>query len=768
MLVPLSWLKTFLPKLPAPSALAEKLLMHGLEVENIVDRSTQFENVVVGEIVAIQPHPNADKLRLADVIFAPNGKSQTIVCGAPNIAVGQKVAVALIGATLPNGLTIEARAIRGVTSNGMICAEDELGLGQSQVGVLVLDSAFKVGTPFAVAMGFGDVVFDLAIPANRADLMSIRGLAREIAAITGTTAKFVPVKLSKEKTLEEASVTLNIADPKVCSILSAQVIRGVTSPLTPKDIVSRLQGAGMRSINIIVDITNYVMLEYGQPLHAYDAAKVTGATLTVRPANAAEELVTLDGRQRKLTPEMLVVSDVKNVIGLAGVMGGKDTEVTVTTTDIILEAAIFDRVLIRRTSRNLGLVSEASKRFERGLWVSLPAQASAAAAALIIKYCGGTLDEGIISIGKTTVKPVIVTINPKYISERLGKKVSAPTSKKILSKLGFVVKGTAARWDVKVPDWRLDVSLPEDIVDEVGRMVGYDELPKKMPTNTSGTKDIPATTRFREEVKNILVDAGLTEVISHAFYSLAGSDMAPGRHYEVANPLDKTQQYLRTSLVPQIMDVLKQEADAGHDAAVFEIGRVFDNSPGKDLVSQQPWKLALGIAQKPSESNPLEELIKKISEVLELKPDFHFPIEIAPAIRSRKPFKTEVLLSELMAASKKQFGPWDPKRHTTRNVTYREPSKYPPIKRDISAWVPDTTNYAEVSEIQDQIHSEFRKIADPLLESVESTAIQIKGRTSVTLYLVFRSTERTLTKPEIDATMSRLASALKKLGATIR
>lgn len=734
-------------------------MMHGLDVEAVISSHDALKNVVVGEIVAIKPHPNADKLRLADVTITPGGQPQEIVCGAPNIEVGQKVPVALVGAKLPNGLTIESRAIRGVTSNGMICAEDELGLGQGHAGVLILDPTVKVGTPFADTRETSDDVIDLAMPANRADLMSMRGLAREIGAMLGHAPKFPVVKLAESKASAKKSVALEISDPKLCLLLTARVIRGVTMKPTPVEIVHRLRAAGMRSVNIIADITNYVMLEYGQPLHAYDAAKVRGGTLIARSAKASEQLKTLDDKTRTLSPEMLVIADVEHAIGLAGVMGGEDTEVTEATTDIILEAAIFDPVSIRKTSRQLGLISEASKRFEKGLWLSLPAEASGAAAAMIVELCGGTIEAGIVEAGKPKGVVTTVSLNPKYIAERLGTTVPVATSKKILTTLGFTVKGTATAWKVTVPEWRLDVGLPEDIVDEVGRMVGYEKLPKLMPAGESATPALPPMLRFKEEVKNILVDIGFTEVISHAFYGGPATKHL-GDHIAVANPLDKTQEFLRKSLLPQLSEVLKREADAGKDAMVFEIGRIFDPSRIGEIAEQQPWKLSIGVTHK-GDSADLEDYRRKIEKRLavDIQAEIIVPEQL---IRGRRLEYFELDVAELMEKSKAQFGAWNPERHIVRNVQYREPSKYPSITRDISFWWPKDKSVL-VSTI-----ASFQA-ANPLLwNTVTKDEFTKDGKTSFLISFVFQSPERTLTKTEIDVILVRFESTLKDLGATIR
>ncbi len=736
-------------------------MMHGFDVEGISNVVQAFDHVVVGKIAAIRPHPNADKLRIAEVVINTDRSSsarQEIVCGAPNIEVGQKVPVALLGASLPNGLTIEKRSIRGVESNGMLCAMDELGLGKDHSGIMVLDQDLKVGTPFAEVMKLDDPVIDVTLPANRADLMSIRGVVREIGAMLEQMPEW-PAVPTLEQGTEQSSVTLESTDTKLCSIFTACVIRGVALKPTPPEIVNRLRAAGMRLINCIVDITNYVMLEYGQPLHAYDAAKVKGAKLAVRVAHNGEVLQTLDGKSRKLSSDMLVIVDAERIVGLAGVMGGEDTEVSNTTTDIILEAAIFNPVSIRKTSRQLGLVSEASKRFEKGLWLSLPEQASLAAATMIAEVCGGTIEPGFAEAGNAKVKTTVIDFAPAYIEERLGMKVSLAQAQKILEALGFTAEEKKDAWQVTVPEWRLDVSLPEDLVDEVGRMIGYDELGKTALKDVSEKNDIPAAIRFKEEVKNILVDLGLTEIISHAFYSKTWSVIAKGDPYEVANPLDKTQQYLRTSLQPQMIEVLKCEADAGKDAAVFEIGRVFERG-SEDDVPPQPWKLAIGLIQKPDASkNPLEGLVKKVLEMLEAELSVNIE-QMKNLVRGRQGYYVEIAIKDLIAASKKKFGDWDPDQHITRNVRYQEQSKYPAITRDIAFWWS--------GEVQTIEHT-FQQLEMPLVRSYALKDTFAKhGKISYAYSFIYQAPDRTLTKDEVDVAMKNLIEALTKLGASIR
>ena len=753
MLLPLDWLREYIPKLPAPKKLAELLMMHGLEVEEIIDRPNQYEHVVVGEIVAIKPHPNADKLRLADVLVKKGERPIEIVCGAPNIEVGQKAPVALLGAKLPSGRTIAKRSIRGVESNGMLCAADELGMNADHAGILVLDAQLKVGTPLAEALGLDQPVFDIATPANRSDLMSVRGLAWEISAMLGKPMQNEPLKLVEGKTAASQSLQVSVTAPQLCSLLTARVIRGVTIKSTPPMIVERLKSAGMRSVNIIVDITNYIMLEYGQPLHAYDAALLPGGKLVARAAKTGEPLMTLDGQMRQLVEGMLVITDGERIIDLAGVMGGAETAISAKTADIILEAGIFDPVSVRRTSRQFGLLSEASKRFEKGLWPSLSIQASSVAAAMIVQHCGGIVEQGIVQAGTSTSRSQTIKMNPNYVTERLGMTVSPAKSKTILTKLGFMVKGTTKSWVVTVPAWRLDVSLPEDVVDEIGRMVGYEKLPRKMPPLNDAPGPLPVIVEWKDTIRQALTGLGFTEVITHSYYGERSKKTVEGEHVEVANPLDATQQYLRRSLVPSTKSIIESAIDAGRDAKVFEISRVFLSTDTTKLVEDQPWKLVIGIAIKPREGyvpgHQLELYLQELWNSLRVTSNIYGSQEILDLGDTSKGRVIEI--SEFDISEKLKFR----QRKQTTSVI-----KYPSITRDISFWwTKDETAMREaINGLKLALLRDF-KITDRFTKD---------DRTSYTVSFVYQSPDRTLTKEEVDKLEQKIKDSFEKLGATIR
>jgi phenylalanyl-tRNA synthetase beta chain len=755
MKVPLSWLKEYTAINLPPVKLADKLIMHGLEIDGIVDRAHEFDQVVIGQVLSVKPHPNADKLRLVSVILSKGGKPQEIVCGAPNVAAGQKVAVALVGAKLPNGMVIESRAIRGVTSQGMICAEDELGLGKNHAGIMVFDQQLAVGLPLAKALGMDEVALEIDIPANRPDLWSIMGLSREIAAVLGVKWHEPRRPVTAGLTSKRRPIAVRVSSVKLSPVYTARIIRGVKIGESPIKMQNYLRAAGVRPINAVVDVTNYVMLEYGQPLHAFDAAKVTDG-LAVRPAKAGESLVTLDGQTRKLDPTMLVIADAAGPVALAGVMGGANSEISAGTTDIILESAIFNPVSIRRTSRRLGLVSEASKRFEKGLPVTLPEVASRRAAQLIVELCGGKIEPGVTVVGKIAAKPTSVNIAPSYISGLLGMTVSPVKAKQALVKLGFKVTGTAKKWKITVPAWRLDVTLPEDIVDEVGRMLGYEGLPTKLPVINNIPDALPDMMILKDKVRDALTKLGCTEAITYAFYSQMWAAKNTGEHFEVDNPLDKTQQFLRKSLAQQTNTILQREVDMGNDAKVFQIGRVFDPNIAGPVESQQPWRLCLGLTFKPSAGYVGGAKVLGLVDALLAAVGVSGRGNLRLAQASEKGRQIELCEMDLADLNT---------RRVTSGKKYQVVSNHPKVQRDVSAFLPTGLGFEKIMQQLKELAVQNNILQLPL---TKADWFKKDGRNSITLHFTYQAPDRTLTKNEVDAVEKRVKEALVRMGANLR
>lgn len=753
MRVPLSWLKEFVPTKLSAVEIAERLTMAGVEVEDIVDYAKRFEKVVVGEIVHIRPHPNADKLRLAFVEMKKGTSPIEVVCGAPNIAVGQKVAFARVGARLADGTVLQERSIRSVVSHGMICAEDELGLGTMHEGTMVLDPRIATGTPFARAIGQDDVVLDIAAPTNRGDLLSVRGIAWELAALTGTRFIDRTPRARKKFSPSPRAVRVKIASLKLCPRYTARVVSGIAVAPSPDWMQRRLRLAGVRPINAVVDGTNYVMLEYGQPLHAFDAEKLRGDTITVRTAVPGERTTTLDGVVRTLDRSMLVIADAEGPIALAGVMGSARAEVSSSTTDIVLESAVFDPVVTRKTSRGLGLSSEASKRFEKGIPHELPVQASHAAAALIAELCGGTAVGPLVTAGKRSHPTRIITISPPSFSDILGEPVAPGASRKALTRLGFEVKGSAKSWKVRAPFWRLDVSVPADLIDEVGRTLGYNRLPEVLPNMEFVPRPLPRLVTLKQDLQDLLVGFGFSETITHAYYGLAWKQEVGDPHFEIENPLDKTQEYLRRSIVPDLRRAVLRAVDAGEDARVFQIGRVFVPKGEQSIENQQPWKLAIGMAFK---APPGYCRGRKLNGVLD---ELFDALGIIAAGETRHPVSTSFVKGRTIEWTEVDIATM---RDNFAPKPFMSLPKYPAVYRDVSFWAPATLSYRSVSEA-------VKKAGSPLLAEVELFDVYEKEKKrSFALHLTFRSSEKTLTEREILANMKAISDALVALGAEIR
>ena len=593
MSVSLRWLSEFVD-LPTsdPGELEEVLSSLGLEVEGIETIEAPFTGVVVARVLEVKPHPNADKLRLVRV--DRGGGEQEVVCGAWNFEAGAIVPLATVGAVLAGGLEVGEREIRGVTSLGMICSEAELGLGEEAGGILVLEEGFAtVGTDFAAALPYPDVVFDLSITPNRPDAMSIYGVARDLAAYYDLPLRTPEHPVATVKAKTKAKVSIEAAD--LCPRFTVREIRGVQFGRSPLWMRLRLRDAGMRPISTVVDITNYVMLEYGQPIHAFDLDLVPRETLVIRRARPDERLVTLDGFERELLSDDLLVSGPEEALAIAGVMGGESSEVTDTTTRILLEVAHFGAPGVLLTAKRLGLRSEAGARFERGVDPALPPLVSARAAGLMADLAGGEVLDGFVDVYPEPIEPTVVPLPVGEAERLLGVAIDPATITSLLTRLGFTVAGDDPLL-VTVPTYRPDVTRPADLVEEIGRMYGFDNIPSRLPKGVG--EGLPAWEQRRRLVRRTLVGAGYHEIMT---YSFLGADAIAALGFPagdpaadpvgVRNPLSEEEGYLRTTLLPGILGALRANAGRGRiDAAVFEIGRVFLRG-GADLPIQ-PRRLA--------------------------------------------------------------------------------------------------------------------------------------------------------------------------------
>jgi len=612
MKVPVSWLKDYVDITMDIEELAERMTLAGLEVASIDHIGSQWdrERIFVGEVLRVEKHPNADRLTVVSVEYGAS-EPMSVVTGAPNLKVGesgQKVAFAIAGARLIDGyskelkyLTLKPSTIRGIPSEGMVCSEKELGLSEEHTGILILDEDAPVGTPLVNYMG--DVVLDLDLTPNLARCFSIIGVAREVAALTRQKLRVDTPEMEALGEPVDDQVEIEIADPDLCPRYSATLIRDVTIGPSPQWVQRRLLLSGMRPINNIVDITNYVMLEWGQPLHAFDydtlrnrkgqAASSDGElpVIIVRRANPGETMLTLDGMRRDLAEDMLLITDGGGPVAIAGVMGGFESEVTDRTRNILLEAANFNYVNNRRTSQVLKLFSEASARFGRGVPASMTIPAAKRATELMRQLGGGTIARGIADAYPVRQEKGTVEITAREVERIAGIEISDEGIAEILESLGFECEKRGDGISATVPDHRLDVSLPADLVEEVARVYGYDRIPVTLMADELPPQERNESLEQEEFVRDVLVGCGLQEVITYSITNLdavrkldpEGLPPAEADYIRLANPLSSEREFMRRTLMNCLLETVRDNIRYTDRVAIFEVGRVYHPVEGEIL-----------------------------------------------------------------------------------------------------------------------------------------------------------------------------------------
>ena len=587
MLVPLSWLKSYVPLSLPPKELAHRLTMAGSEVAVIEEIGGEWDRdkVLVGRVLKVDGHPNADRLTLPTLDLG-NGESITVVCGAPNVAAGQKIAFAREGARLVSSRSgrleeLKAAKIRGVLSAGMVCSERELGLGDDHDGILVLGDDAPVGVPLTDYLG--DTVLDIEVTPNRPDCLSVLGIAHEVAALTDETVTEPDLAYAEEGAPIQEHVKIEIADPELCYRYAATVVTGVKVGPSPRWLRDALTRVGQRPINNVVDITNYVMLEYGQPLHAFDLDTIRDATIIVRAARSGEKLRSLDDETLSLRPPMLAIADARDAVALAGVIGGASTGVSEGTTTILVESANFDAVNTRRTRSALGISTEASYRFERAIRADLVPRALRRATQLVLQVAGGKAAQDIIDVYPGRKDPPGVKISGRRLRQVLGVDFPMDLVERTLTSLGFErSEATEEALIMQAPYWRSDISIEDDLIEEVARIVGYDKIPTTTPSAPIPHHEPQPLRELRERVRDLLAASGMQEVVSYSLTDRATLDAvgpASGgpEPLRVANPMSSEMQYLRTSLRGSLLRTLSssRRAAQGEGLRLFEIGRVY-------------------------------------------------------------------------------------------------------------------------------------------------------------------------------------------------
>lgn len=803
MQVSIKWLKDYIDFTETPEQLADKLTMAGIPVENVVDPGEGLEKVVTGRIEKLEPHQNSDHLQICtmNVGLAEN---IIIVTGAQNVAEGQVVPVAMVGAHLPNGMKISKGKLRGVASNGMLCSAQELKLDleklpeEQKTGIFILPSDTPVGIPAKDVLGLNDVVLEFELTANRADCFSVFGLVREIAAITGNKPHFPEIKVNEDDNTKLNDIfSVEIADPDLCSRFSTRMLKNVKIGPSPEWMQQRLEGAGIRSINNVVDVTNFVMIELGHPMHAYDYDKITGKKLIARRAIEGEELHTLDDTSRKAKGEMLVIADSEKAAGLAGIMGGFETEITDTTTTVVLESADFYGPCIRRTARACGLSSEASGRFERGVDSETTIKALDRAAQLLQEMGACTVCEGIVDVYPNPKQANYVTFTPEQINNHLGTNIAKDVMLNIITSVGFdVTKDENDEITVKVPSWRNDVTCMADISEEIARLHGFDKIKSTLPNGVSMQGTQSAKQTFIDKVKASLSSQGLYEIISFAltneetFNKLNIPQDSPLRKaVPIMNPLSDEYPLVRTTLLSSIFDNLARNlARKNDDVALFEVGSVFFPKalPVTELPDEvvkiagaitgrrnaQGWNQANDMVDFYDAKGIIEELLANLRVTrYTVEAGTHYAMHPGKTALFKKGRDVIATVGEVHPAVLSAYGITKPvyifeldativMKYMAKDLKYKALPKYPATSRDLAMLVDVDVNAADIEKAMTKAAGQ--NLTQITLFDVYTGKQVEEGKKSLAFSLTFQSNDKTLTDAEIDPAIEKIVAKLQK------
>ena len=799
MKLPLSWLREWVDVELPVDKLATRLTMAGLEVEEVERIGSHWRGVTIARVVDLERHPRADSLSVAQL--DAGGRTVTVVTAAPNLYVGAVVPYVPPGGRLASG-ELTARAFQGITSEGMLCSGDELDVSSDREGIYLLEESAPVGQPLDDFLN--ETVLDIYITANRPDCMSVLGLAREVHALTGGALRLPQLELPRGSEPASSLVSVRIEDPVGCPRFTLGVVRGVNIGPSPLWLQRRLHFSGVRAISTVVDVTNYVMLELGQPLHAFDRAKITGSTIVARRARAGERLVTLDGIERVLSPEMLVVADEDRARSLAGIMGGEDSEIGSDTRDILLEGANWDRATIRLTSSATGLSSEAGRRFGRGVDPELTALAVSRAANMTVQLAGGSTADGLVDEYPDPQRPRLISVTPRDVERLLGAHYDESQIADVLGSLGFGVERGPDALEVTVPTHRrYDVEHRADLAEEVARVVGYDTIPTTLPAGRVPEPRSDGDAGFADEqrARELLAAAGLQEVITYSLVDPIDSERLEGTEdggaaplVRVVNPLSSDHAALRSSLLGSLLGMVRDNLRNTDRVLLYELAKTW-RVPVAPLPNE---RREVGIAmvgprarrhwsQPPGEIDFFD--LKGIVDAL-----FHgFGLEATYADSPDRPAHLHpgrsawVLLNGDRIGSLGQLHPSAAERLDlpelpifVAEVVFEEllkakpdlrrvasPPRFPPAQRDVSIIVEEGVRHADVVDT-------IRQVAGPLLRSVELFDVYRgqpipAGRKSLAYALAYQASDRTLEDAEVSEAQAAVEEALRqRFGAEIR
>lgn len=803
MKLPYSWLCELVNGLPEPERVAETLTMRGFEVEELARPGRAIQDVVVAKILSMRPHPDADKLTLCEVT---DGHEQySIVCGAKNMNEGDCVALARVGVVLPGNFKIEKRKIRGETSLGMLCSSRELGLGDEHEGIMILPKDSPLGKPLIDVLGLNETVFDINVTPNRPDALSVLGIARELAAAFGSTVRMPDCSAIDPASKPDLQPPVELIDADLCPRYTALIIDNIQIGPSPDWVVKRLEACGVRSVNNVVDATNLVLMELGQPLHAFDLHTLNEERIVVRRAQSGETLVSIDGDKRTLTEDMLVIADAKQPVAIAGVMGGLDSEVGDRTHTILLESAYFLPASIRRTAKQLGMRSEASYRFERGVDFETVVPASYRCARLIQELTGGKV------VGRMTVADTgdqghirrlgarELSLSYEYCDRLLGKPVERAEIDSIFKSLNIsIIVKTETQVNVRVPSYRQDITRPADLVEEIARCHGYNEFSPTLPVAPIKAPEPQVIDRgMVQRIRDYLIGGGLDESVTYSFTSAKALEDFPTHGSDlyhdtvtIQNPINAGETTMRTSLLPSLLQSAKRNLAHGNSSfGLFEIAKkyfILDNelieqpavafilvgnpfSNWRNFKSELDFFDAKGIAEQIlSIGNIARYRLAPGPQCLHPKRGIGIQYangtigyygELNPALRDKYELIGRVLVAEIDLRPLSES-------YRSSQPTYRAYSIFPAVKRDLALVAP-------VEVATGDIEKAIRKTGGELLEDISLfdyyRGKQVsEGTVSAGFRLTFRSREETLTEERIDSLIEAILNDLKTMGVYIR
>jgi len=786
-----NWLKEYIDIDLEPEVLAEKLTDAGLEAVIVETLPEYFKSIVVGHVISREKHPDADKLSVC-MIDLGDGEPKQIICGAPNIAEGQNVPVATIGTTFPDGMKIKKAKLRGVVSNGMVCSERELDLSENHSGIMVLDEDAELGTDMVSYLSGNDISIELDLTPDRSDALGHIGVARDLAALLNLKMNKPTVEVVEGSTATSSMVSVELDDPDACPRYAARIVKNVTIGESPAWMRQRLQAAGIRSINNVVDAANYVLMETGHPLHTFDLRYIEGEKIVVRKAADKEKITTLDGKERELDDSVLLICDGKKPVAVAGIMGGENSEVKDDTTDLLLESAYFEPVVVRRGAKKLQLATDASHRFERGTDPNGIPYALDRLATLIIQLAGGELTAGIVDAYPNVIKPVEISFRAERCNAILGTQISSETMSTILNGLELVHSEADGIFQVKVPTFRPDITREIDIVEEIGRIHGYNNIPLPQHFSIANKTNKKTPDQMREKIIDHLAAVGFNQIYGNGLLAVEEHPAVFGDEEGLllANPLSRDMASMRSSLLMGMAKVADYNINRRQaDLRLFELGQVSTLDLDSDTGARETSHLAIFISgelqsQQWSQDSVevdvfhMKGMLSSIYQDLFGKALMFQSIEHELFTEAVGVFQGEekigVLgnLKTINQSLKSVAGVYaevriSEKLGLERKIQYQQVSIYPAVERDLSILIDSHIAYEKIDETI-QKYAGKSLVYSRLYDIYEGKSIA-SGKKSLTFRLVFQNNKRTLTEKEIDKDFRRILKGLEDAyNATLR